>query len=206
MRRAAREVESVWVSTSKIGSSNSMRIWRWCGCSMRTCKKETPATLHGLEDEKRLDIPESCHAPAPARQWIRGHVFPATPLIYTLLGNCRAHGLNAEDYHQEVIKRLPPEVSDRTNCGPDARLHCRFAKVRRKRRRGVMNRPLVLPMIRTRQVGRFSDAYDASKRAMIIGASILPSNEKRHWLSRFESSNNVVIRACARYAPPKSTN
>jgi len=33
-------------------------------------------------------------------------------LIYTLLGNCRAHGLNAEDYLEEVIKRLPPEATE----------------------------------------------------------------------------------------------
>ena len=33
-------------------------------------------------------------------------------MIYNLLGNCRAHGLNAEDYLEEVIKRLPPEATD----------------------------------------------------------------------------------------------
>ncbi len=33
-------------------------------------------------------------------------------LIYTLLGNCRAHGLDAEDYLEEVIKRLPPGASE----------------------------------------------------------------------------------------------
>ena len=32
-------------------------------------------------------------------------------LIYTILGNCRAHGLNAEEYLEEVIKRLPPEAT-----------------------------------------------------------------------------------------------
>lgn len=33
-------------------------------------------------------------------------------LIYTLLGNCRAHGLNAEDYLEEVIKRLPADATE----------------------------------------------------------------------------------------------
>ena len=31
-------------------------------------------------------------------------------LIYTLLANCRAQGLDPEDYLVEVIKRLPPSA------------------------------------------------------------------------------------------------
>ena len=69
------DMSKSWVSTSEIWFSNSMRIWRWCGCSMRTCTKETPATRHGLEDEERLEIPESCHAPSPARQNGSGVLF-----------------------------------------------------------------------------------------------------------------------------------
>ncbi len=41
---------------------------------------------------------------------------------------------------------------------------------------------------------------DASKRATILSACILPKDEKDHWLTRFSNSPDVVIKACAQYA------
>jgi len=50
-----------------------------------------------------------------AKNWLFNGTLEAghnNALIYTLIGNCRANGLNAEEYIEQAIKRLPPEASE----------------------------------------------------------------------------------------------
>jgi hypothetical protein len=57
-----------------------------------------------------------------------------------------------------------------------------------------------------RQQKEHIDAYDdAAQRAIVLASSVLAYDEKRHWLSRFENSSDVILRACVAHSKNNPT-
>lgn len=47
---------------------------------------------------------------------------------------------------------------------------------------------------------KIDDYHDSAQRSIILASCVLADDEKRHWLGRFQNSNDVILAACVAYA------